>query len=289
MHLKKRIVNHTEQRLLEDLRETGLENNFHVEPNQRIADIIQVEKGEIPDNEFYFALSSHFDFTVCQDWEPRFVIEFDGPHHEEPEQQRKDAIKDRICETVGLPILRLDSNLIRNQAREYSLAQWFAEIWFLAQEFDRMQSDGQIPYDEPFIYHSILGHVGGPLNFPYDIARPVLAFMQELYQSGKTEGYTAKTISYESGKDIICLAYFKVSSKVVVKSRIQFKRFKFYPIAPSELASDLAIKNLEDKIVEAINTGKGGISVEKARQEIARIEAECQKLGQYVYSQGSEL
>ena len=127
------------------------------------------------------------------------------------------------------------------------------------------------------------------MNFPYDIARPVLLFMQSLYKEGKSSGFTAKTISYESGTDVVCLAYFKVSDNVVVKSRTHFKRFKFYPISPHELAADLSIKNLEDKIVEYVNSGKGGINLAAARQEISRIELLCQKNGQFIISQGAEI
>lgn len=285
----KRLVNFTEQRILEDLRATGKENNFQVEANQRIADVIEISKGEIPNNEFYFALSSHFDFTICQDYETQFVIEFDGPHHDEPNQKQKDDIKDRICQTVGLPILRLDSNIIRNKAREYSIAQWFAEIWFLSKEFDKMQEAGQIPPSEPFMYQNILGKSGGPMNFPYDIARPVLLFMHQLHRDGVSKGYSARSITYELNDKIYCKTYFRVSEDHVVSSRTEFKSFRFYPISPFELALDLAIINLEPKIVEYFNSFKGGMRFDEALKEIQRMEDMCNARGIYHRVEGAEL
>jgi Protein of unknown function (DUF2726) len=271
----KRLVNHTEQKILEELRETGRENNFQVEVNQRIADIVDIDGSGISNEEFSFALKSHFDFVVVQDYIAQFVVEFDGPHHEEEKQKVKDAIKDKLCMLADLPILRLDTSIIRNSAREYSIAQWFAEVWFLSREFDRMQQAGQIDSSEPFMYHGILGHAGGPWNFPYDIARPVLVFMQKLYKEGVSKGFSSRSILYGREGRIYCKSYFRVSEEHVVSSRVEFKSFSFPPISPFELAEDLAIKNLEQNIIEYYNTSKGGIKIDLARKEIERMEVYC--------------
>ncbi len=63
----------------------------------RVADALGLEKATVDRSVWGYAVSAHFDFVVTDDQtEPLFIVELDGhhAHRDDPEQVRRDRIKD---------------------------------------------------------------------------------------------------------------------------------------------------------------------------------------------------
>lgn len=74
-----------------------------------MGDVVASEGMGLSDAELCYLHLAHFDFVIW-DAEERAVAawEFDGAHHvTDPEQQRRDRLKDSICRKAGLPLYRV--------------------------------------------------------------------------------------------------------------------------------------------------------------------------------------
>ena len=77
-----------------------------VYPKLGVADVLPIERSGLSDEQFQYALRSHFDFVVTTaDGSPFFVVEFDGPIHGSTRLARRDALKNGLCEPFNLPFL----------------------------------------------------------------------------------------------------------------------------------------------------------------------------------------
>ncbi|WP_082340162.1 DUF2726 domain-containing protein [Lysinibacillus agricola] len=106
----------------------------------------------ISNEEYSFALKSHFDFTVYDNTtlQPLFAVEFDGKSHLVEIQKSRDKLKNRLVERFNLPLLRINSLYLDKKYRSLDLLSWCIEVWFSAKYFYEAQRNGLIPYDEPF-------------------------------------------------------------------------------------------------------------------------------------------
>ena len=74
-----------------------------------MGDVVASEGMGLSDAELRYLRLAHFDFVIW-DAKERAVAawEFDGVHHvTDPEQQRRDRLKDSICRKAGLPLYRV--------------------------------------------------------------------------------------------------------------------------------------------------------------------------------------
>lgn len=80
-------------------------------------------------NDVSYAFRSHFDITVLNpQLEPVLAVEFDGPHHDTPEQQKRDEAKNRLCAAAELPLLRVDDRTLQVFERT-QLIEWLVRLW----------------------------------------------------------------------------------------------------------------------------------------------------------------
>lgn len=100
-----------------------------------------------------------FDFTIHRESSQTaaWAVEYDGPTHDEPDQARRDLVKNRICGKMNLPLLRIghreDDDFLtaieRVAALEWLVRRWIAyesEIGDLIRQSD--QRGAQLPADE---------------------------------------------------------------------------------------------------------------------------------------------
>lgn len=100
-----------------------------------------------------FSLMGHFDFVVTDpDHNPQFAVEFDGGGHD----NKNDHLKDEICRQSGLALFRLTPSASRVKIRKANFVAYLVDIWFHRQAFVKMQTAGEIPYDEPFMMSGFL-------------------------------------------------------------------------------------------------------------------------------------
>jgi hypothetical protein len=124
---------------------------------QRIADVLRVERNNSSFEEGRYALLSHFDFVVWRDGTPQFAVEFDEGHHRsDPAQQRRDAMKDRLCWQAGFPLVRaVDRSLKRLGG--WVLIEWLIELWFVHRDVvdrDRREADLRRLSEVPDSWHA---------------------------------------------------------------------------------------------------------------------------------------
>ena len=151
------LVNDYERQTFDVLCGISEEEGCRVFPKVRLADVFSVNQSGISNTEFSYALKAHFDFVICDvDTLPLFAVEFDEPHHQnDPDTIERDKLKFNLCEKFGFPLLRIEVMQL-NKIASKTLLEWIVDVWFRAKDFCEAQIDGQIPYDEVFIYSGIL-------------------------------------------------------------------------------------------------------------------------------------
>ena len=74
-----------------------------------MGDVVASEGIGLSDAELRYLRLAHFDFVIWDAKERAVAVwEYDGVHHvTDPEQQRRDRLKDSICRKAGLPLCRV--------------------------------------------------------------------------------------------------------------------------------------------------------------------------------------
>jgi hypothetical protein len=107
----KRLMRWKERETLEILDRTLRGTSCRVFSKVRLNDVLGAESGEnLSREDRNFLMTAHFDFVIYDRrgyWNPMFAVEFDGPHHQEPVQIRRDIRKNRLCMRAKLPLLRI--------------------------------------------------------------------------------------------------------------------------------------------------------------------------------------
>lgn len=78
-------------------------------PNVRLQDVFYISaRGEERRGVYARFQDKHIDFLVVsvQDYRPVLGIELDGSSHDRAEQQYRDAVKETVFRSAGLPLLR---------------------------------------------------------------------------------------------------------------------------------------------------------------------------------------
>jgi len=110
MHrMLKQLLNLPEAETDRRLREICEDFDARVFAKIRVADVLPIEQSGIDDELYRYALQAHFDFVVSDGRSnPLFVVEFDGAGHAEPDAQRRDKMKNDLCERFEVPLLRVN-------------------------------------------------------------------------------------------------------------------------------------------------------------------------------------
>lgn len=114
----------------------------------------------LPSDHRSYAFKAHFDFLVADGespYSPLFAVEFDGGSHQDSSVKLRDEKKNRICQAVELPILRINDIGFRRVGR-YQILQWLVDCWFMQRAFDEAQERGDIDPFEFFHPSFILGN-----------------------------------------------------------------------------------------------------------------------------------
>ncbi len=85
---------------------------YLVFPNVRLNDLFLIKAGGKERHGVYARLrDKHVDFLIvtASDYQPVCAIELDGASHESTIQQGRDAVKDLVFRSAGLPLKRLDA------------------------------------------------------------------------------------------------------------------------------------------------------------------------------------
>lgn len=150
----KRLTNHSEHRVYEQVAKACDEFGAEVYRKIRIADVVDIDKCSVRSQGTY-ALMAHFDFVICdENHMPQFVIEFDGAGHDSKNDHKKNV----LCEEADLAIFRVDFLSLNKSLEKMSFLRYLVHVWFMGHEFERQRQSGGIPPDEPFLMWSFLKH-----------------------------------------------------------------------------------------------------------------------------------
>ena len=247
--LMKSLFNKYEELTYSKLNDVCEQNGAHVFAKVRVADVCPIEGSGISDDDYSFALKSHFDFVVTnQGYIPLFAVEFDGPTHREHRQKDRDRRKDFLCDRFDFPLLRINSNYIDRQFRGLDLLTYFVEVWFMSAAFDEAQAQGHVPYDECFDPCSIISDGRRKERWPYWISLDLQVRLQNLAKTGKIHDYIpCHWIGRDSAGIYRCLAWlhFKADSCIIVETGMREQKF---PIFVSDILSQIAVFDLCEKL-----------------------------------------
>jgi hypothetical protein len=116
---------------------------YKIYPKVRLEDTIGNDPGEhLSESEFKFLSRAHLDFVVTKDDTAVFAVEFDGIHHlEDPMTMERDAIKNRLCKSADLPLLRIGSTEITSRDGETLLDYMLMRYVAWQEEIDEIRQE----------------------------------------------------------------------------------------------------------------------------------------------------
>ena len=260
----KRVLNFHEEVTHLKLREVCEQNGATVFTKLRAADVLPIEGSGVSDDDYRFALQSHFDFVVANELhDPLFAVEFDGPSHLDERQRRRDERKNRLCDVFGLPLLRVSSKHVLKTFRDLDLLSWFVGVWFLKRAFDGALEAGDIPEDLFFDPQSVAGVVSGDAKwtFPFWLSLPIRSEIAMEFASGRI---VDQAPSVMVGRDIHtnyrALAWLRVTPEAgtYVQTGMRAQRFAI-PLAG--LAEDLALFDLQQELYGVLTNAQEPVPV----------------------------
>lgn len=258
------------------LREVAEKLGVRVFAKPRLADVLRIDSSGLSNDEFGYALKAHLDFVITDEHgKPHFAVEFDGPSHEAEDARRRDAMKDSICERLGLPLLRVDADYLQT-VKGYRLLAWLVEIWFLSETWYEAQESGQIPWDEPFVPQSIFQIDGrGSLHFEYDLAGDARRSIWKAHAEGRCLKISPSYVYRTTDVGGEAHAAMPVPGDRWLVSSARIRGFRFDAgVSPGEIAADLVVVDVATKLDEF----ERGAAVAVSREQVDELFRE-KKLG----------
>lgn len=233
----------------------------------RVADVVDISKLSSHQLGSY-ALKAHFDICVAdENHVPAFAIEYDGGGHD----PKHDAKKDTIAAEADLALFRVDERLLGRGPERMTFLQYLVHTWFLGNEFLRMQSAGEIAYDEPFMMSGFLkpdakhifdsefdflGRPRGRLNRLMRQAGSEFPNLAHLNMSMVVLGRgDSSFVAFASAPMGSAFAYGKARIDVGTPSLSTLEELPFGWSALSDFCEGLAAEDLCDQIEMKLGTG----------------------------------
>ena len=134
-----------------------LRRYFHGESHLILKDVqlrqvVRADRREFRAGEWDYYRTATLDFLICNDdddWSHELALEFDGPVHDDPNQKRKDALKNRICSDAGLPLIRIsDSEILVRE--KLTFLEYMLDLYFGEKEIGRLRDRGDLSDADEF-------------------------------------------------------------------------------------------------------------------------------------------
>lgn len=205
----------------------------------RVADVFRIDGSGISRDDYSFALSYHFDFTmVDRVYEPLFAVEFDGPGHggRRPDQRRRqrenDHRKNRLCDHFEFPIVRITSEHITTQYRGLDVLTYFAELWFEMPALMEAHSRGHPAIEcDPSLYPRFVVRAPNRKGLlPYSLSCDLGLRLSNLYQEGRISSVPMSLLGWDSEGGWHCLSYLALDkdSYIISENTVYARRFPIH-------------------------------------------------------------
>jgi hypothetical protein len=204
-----------------------------------------------------YATRAHFDFVIChtETHVAEFAIELDDPTHwTNPDVQRRDRMKNALCEAVGFELLRIESSALSASPKTGNrrLIEYLIDAWELGKAFYEQQKKGSIPKDEIYDYrHTIaLNPESGRVEFVHDLAQPAAALAFQLHKQGTIKGSIIERLNFSWRNGWAeGWAWLHYNNELYFFETYRVRSYQFYCGIPSgDLAEDLAVAAIGERL-----------------------------------------
>lgn len=272
--LNMEIFNKYEKITFDKLDKVCTKVNASVFPKIRLADIFPITNSGISNEEYSFALKSHFDFTVYdnQSLLPLFAVEFDGKSHRTETQRFRDNIKNRLTNRFDLPLLRINSRYLEKKYRDLDLLSWCVEIWFLADSFYAAQENGTVPYNELFDPESIYLISGNKKKFPFFLSFDIRNEIRTLSRKKRIKSLIPNTwIGKDSNSNYYGISWLYVDNETGLFTTSGMKAQNF-PVLESDLLEEIMIFDLYEQLLGFLDNKRRSIPSQSISKRINEFE-----------------
>jgi len=211
----KRLLNLPESLTDQRLREVCDDFDAKVYAKVRVADVLPIENSGIDNDHYRYALQAHFDFVVTDsDDKPLFAVEFDGGSHSSPEVQRRDQIKNSLCDRFTLPLLRINRKYLTPAFSNWDLLRWFCTVFFVKKSWDEDVEEGRIP-PEDSIFDPMFVSVRTKSGMrSLELEKHARAEFGRLFRLGKIPFYVPNWITAKgSDRTLRAISWIKTSDR----------------------------------------------------------------------------
>jgi uncharacterized protein DUF2726 len=247
MRIAEKLLNKAEEIAFRELDAIAQDNALRLFAKPRLSDVI-LKDSPLLQADFDFYTRAHVDFVVTDDkTKPLFIVEYDGPFHAAPVQQRRDRMKDGLCADAGLGILRINANHVTKLYRGMSVLRWIIEVSELEKWFYDAQTAGHVPSDEPFDATNLV-HGGKGRKWPYWLSVSAMQSLNAFVfdnQKPSQRGW-AGIIGTDAGNKLLKLTYCWFGDRVIWSiTSVRQQNFQF---PAQELLREISICELELRV-----------------------------------------
>lgn len=243
------------KRVLDEIYEHG---EYVVLPGFKLSQVIRSRPPGITLEQWNYATRAHFDFVVAdRSYRTEFAVELDGPSHDTPDGQRRDGMKNALCEAVDLELLRIESSALTPGPKGRRLVEYLIDARELGKAFLEQQEAGAIPWDEPYDYRHFLGiGADGRVEFINDLAAPARIAAFAARDAGAIEGDGIRGASfYWKNGWAEGWAWLKFRGDLFFFRSTRLRTYRFFcGMGPGELAEDLSVAAIGEDLAQ-LETG----------------------------------
>ena len=243
----------------------------------RLKDVLPLDGSGVNSDLYAFSLRSHFDFVVTgEDHRALFAVEFDGQSHRSATQQARDARKDALCKHFSFPLLRINSNYLREVKRGMDLLAWCVHVWFIQQQLNEAQERGDLPQDEAFVATDILydGALGG--DWPLFLLRQARVELRELARRHKRLDAMPSCFScWDEQENLRVMAWLRVGDGLGLYTTSGMRR-QCFPAPLSEGIEDIAVLALVDMVKQYLGGRRAALPMAQVDRAIRRYQVGTQ-------------
>lgn len=279
----KRILNKTEEKTNNRLKEICDINGAIVYAKVRLADILPIENSGISNELYRYSLQSHFDFTIADNQhKPLFSVEFDGPSHFQCKQIERDKMKNELCERFGLPLLRIDAGCLERKYRNFDILGWFIETWYFSEAFYDAQNKGIVPPDEPFNPFAVINLPGHKEQFPLWLALPIQLQIQELHKSKLISDFApSHVIGVDTNGNYHGISWIRIDHENGVMSSVSMKS-QLFPVFESDILSELLIYRIFEELSKTMSGEIPAAKIQMIDMKIESFRIEYKKIDEAI-------
>lgn len=223
-----------------------------VDQHVRLGDVAELSGSGLNRVDFAWATRAHIDLVVrdAADGTPLVAVEVDGPQHEsDPEQARRDRLKDSLLQQSGVDVIRVRTALAQTRHGRDTLAAYLLDLWAASRAFYDAQEEGTVPLTEVFFH---------PFMFRYDPetrrsesldpSMPFLARLAGEMREGGVLSAPATLSRYRDGVGRCDVRVFlPIAPSRFLYAETTVARFRIPGVAPSQVGEQIALLDIESQ------------------------------------------